>query len=101
MRISVDPKSPHFSSRAFEANVYLDGRQLYHCVTADDEAGIVECYRLDDQGRFVPEGEFLAMTTLYGRVTIILKDFDFDAWMRRRRDAAHADLMSRNCGIAY
>ena len=101
MRISADPKSPWFSSRAFEANVYLDGKPLHHCITADEEAGAVECYKLDDDGRLVHDGEFAATTTLHGRVAIIMKNFDFDAWMRRRRDAAHADLMSRNCGIAY
>ncbi|TFW15951.1 hypothetical protein [Duganella callida] len=95
MRISADPKSPHYSTCSRQATVFLNGEQLKHCVTADDEAGTAECYRLDANGEIFRDGEFAELQVLRGQVEIVLEDMDFDAWLRRRTERAHADFMAR------
>lgn len=99
MRISGDPKSPHYSSRSHLATIFLDGAQLKHCVTADDEAGTAECYRVDEHGFIFHDGEFAELEVLRGEVDIVLVDMDFDAWMRRRTERAHAEFIRRTSAL--
>lgn len=103
MRISADPKSPHYSSRLIAATVFLDGVPLKHCVTADDEAGMAECYYVDERGHILFDGEFAEMQVLRGQVDIVYPGMDFDAWMRRRAERAHAQYMDGHAagGVAY
>lgn len=93
MRISADPKHPAFSPIAYSSDVYLDGALLKLCVVADDVAGTVECYRTDEGGNIAYQGEACELVTRSGRVSIAYPGMDFDAWMRRRTDAAHQTMM--------
>lgn len=94
MRISADPKHPAFSPIAYSIDVYLDGVPLKLCVTADDVAGTVECYQVDESGNGIPDGEAWKLVTLRGRVSIACPGMNFDAWMRQRKDAAHRSMMA-------
>jgi hypothetical protein len=62
MRISVNRDDPGFTDRASECEIYLDGVKITHCITADEELGKAECYKLNEWGNpFISEanpGEF-------------------------------------------
>lgn len=49
MRITVDKDDPAFNPDFdyTKAMVFLNGEYLEHCVTADDELGMVLCYAYD------------------------------------------------------
>jgi hypothetical protein len=71
MRISVDPKDRGYDpvlSRT--ARVFLDGRPLTNCITADEEIGEAICYAIDEFGRLIAEGDRIKMETLKGVVKI-------------------------------
>lgn len=95
MRISADPKSPHYSSRCRHASVFLNGVPLKQCVTADEEAGTVECLPVDQRGDITHDGEFAELQVLRGQVHIVLVGMDFDTWMRRRTERNHDAFMAR------
>ena len=99
MRISADPKSPYWSSAAHGASVFLNGVPVTMCVTADDEAGTAECYATDESGNLRYDGECAELVTLRGHVEITIPGMDFDAWMRRRTERAHAEFMTRTAAL--
>ena len=104
MRISADSKHRDYSPASLHAKVYLDGVELRNCVTADEELGTAECFRMDSTGRLVANSCGDAeMETLRGQVrfdlsscTLPLEFIGFDAWMRARTDAAHNEYMAHN-----
>lgn len=75
MRVSVDKDDPGFigiGPTTPRYRVYLDDREVKLVITADDEAGIVICHKVDENGRAVlgPVPYELASETLRGRVRI-------------------------------
>ncbi len=82
MRISVRPSDPGYSAKAFGATVYLDGKKIKKCFTADDELGVVYCCELDEKGQVQidPENENnLKETEMRGNVEIVLPRDLFEA----------------------
>ena len=111
MRISVDPEDRGHMAAGILAKVFLNGSLLNLCVTADEEAGLVYCYKEDAAGYIaVSESGEPEFQTLHGQVRVDLSDctwpadlIGFDLWMRARTDRAHAEYMARHAagGIAY
>ncbi len=53
MKISVDKNNPNYRPDATAFTVYLDGKLLEHCVTADDKLGEAWIYQQDKHGIFI------------------------------------------------
>lgn len=62
MQVSVD-------SGDFGAKVYLDGRFLEYCISADDEKGEAVVYKRHD-GDYVVSGDSLEIETIHGNIRI-------------------------------
>lgn len=50
MRVSADIEDPDYSQAAELLQVFLDGAPVPVCIMADDDAGLVLCYKLDWNG---------------------------------------------------
>lgn len=77
MRVSVDKDDKGYSPYAHHVidKVYLNGVELTHIVTADDEAGLVVFYCTDDEGKYLlDDDEKLVTGTLTGDVEIVFKE---------------------------
>lgn len=73
MRISVKPDDPGYSPLAKDGYVFLDGRKLDMCFTADEELGMVWVYKKKDKGLcYLDEEGELAVECLKGHVQIVL-----------------------------
>ncbi len=72
MRLSVRKDDPGYDPRAFGARVYLDGKEITHCFTADEERGYALVYVLNENGQpFIDPGRREPRwTALYGDVVI-------------------------------
>jgi hypothetical protein len=72
MRISADEHDPGYEAYCRNRNVVvlLDGDPQRFAVTADEEAGVLVRYRLDDRGRPVFDGERLVRDVVLGRVEV-------------------------------
>jgi len=53
MRLSVDPIDPGYCRAGFGAKVFLDGVEISHVVTADEERRMVLVVKTDEDGRVV------------------------------------------------
>lgn len=73
MRLSID-ESHTYTKLKKElcriAQVYLDGERIEGCVMADEEAGCVELFKLDENGRPFAEAGEIATEVKYGKVEI-------------------------------
>ncbi|MNV42787.1 hypothetical protein D3C71_1344740 [compost metagenome] len=76
MRLSIDKRDPGFSHRAvgLKARIYLDGVEQTHCVTADEEEGLIVRYRLNEAGKPIVDeaNEAFVLETARGKVQIDL-----------------------------
>ena len=71
MRISVDPADPGYVQGSSIYQVYLDGRQLKDCVTADEERGNLICYKHENGKPVINKaGDEFVLETLQGKVEI-------------------------------
>lgn len=72
MRISADPHDPGYEAfcRNRRVVVLLDGDPQRFVVTADEEAGVIVRYRLDECGRPVFDDERLVKDVVLGRVEV-------------------------------
>ena len=52
-RLSIHKSDPGYSPQAYQAKVYVDGKELQHCFTADEELGVAFCYKKDEYGEFI------------------------------------------------
>lgn len=50
MRISVRKDDPGYQANAFDYCVFLDGKELEQCFTADEELGLAYCYQATSNG---------------------------------------------------
>ncbi len=83
MRLSVDPGDrAYFGS--VHAVVYLDGKPLKGCVTADEEAGEAFVFAKNAKGDYVIDlsGGAIVKERLQGEVRIECED-----WVRREAEA--------------
>jgi len=84
MRISTNPLDIAFSPFAHAGFVELDGDEVYQCITADEEEGIVICIC----SPYVKEGDGLKMYTRHGTVKIHFPNESLrqeaDAWVADR-----------------
>lgn len=75
MRISADKNDPDYHPASKTASVYLDGKPVERCFSADTDAGEVVCAKVDDKGRIkirLVDGEpTIATETLRGNVEIV------------------------------
>lgn len=74
MRLSVIEGDPGYHKKAHRFQATLDGKIAEFVVTADEERGIILCYKRGSDGRFVKspdKSEFLTETR-FGRVELWL-----------------------------
>lgn len=69
MRVSLRRSDPSYDPNA-DYDVFLDGSPLDHVITADEELGVVLCRSVDDQGRFIANGNEIVEVLHTGRVQI-------------------------------
>ena len=111
MRLSSDRDHPDYKPLWMGCLVFLDGELVDHCVHVDTEAGKVTVAVVDPltwRIKLDPvSGEVLTMVRR-GAVRVSNYRVDapkmgFDAWMRRRTNEAHKEMMAhaRLGGIAY
>ena len=74
MRVTVDRRDPAYDPEHRRAIVFLDGKRVERCITADDEAGLVVVHPVDDAGKIIidREKDEAVRQELRGRVRIIL-----------------------------
>ena len=72
MRITVLDNDPgrRINQKIERYTVYLDGVEVKHVFTADDEKGEVIAAVRDDRGHMKAERGIVKQQTLYGKVTI-------------------------------
>lgn len=68
--MKIDLDTP-FVTAAID-KIFLNGVQQTGCVMADDIVGVVERYKTDEKGKFIPDGEFVLMEVITGKVEIKL-----------------------------
>lgn len=74
MRVSVDKDDPGYSpaSYAIIDKIYLNGIEIKHVITADDDAGVIIFYCTDENGHYIIDDDDRLMTgTLSGDVEIV------------------------------
>jgi hypothetical protein len=73
MRLTVDDMNstdPEKQFAAMNAVIYLDGVPVHGCTIADEEAGYVERWVIDEQGHALMAGDTIATERAYGVVKI-------------------------------
>lgn len=50
--------------------VYLDGEELKHCQTADEEKGYAQCAKLDADGQYIINNDEFVTVDYFGKVEI-------------------------------
>lgn len=73
MRLSVRKNDPGYSRHSYRAKVFVDGKQIHNCFTADEEIGEAFCHAVDSDGKvfLAEDGISLATIVLKGKVQIV------------------------------
>lgn len=74
MRVSTREDDSGYTARACNYRVYLDGKKLKHCHTADEEKGEAHCFAHDGDGRPVcvlGGGGVIETEIKYGKVEVV------------------------------
>lgn len=75
MRVSVKKEDPGYREdiEVYGTKVFLDGKEIHHCFTADEETGEAFCY-VTKNGRDVlaEDGESILTVILKGKIEIVL-----------------------------
>ena len=74
MRVSVNSGDAGYKHDWHRYEAYLNDELCNHCVTADEELGIVEVYKKNEHGDFIINKDSLVTETLTGKVKIIKKE---------------------------
>lgn len=69
-RISVNKDDPGFSLEPHRYVVYLNGKRIKDCFTADEEQGYVDCYYRDNAGNFWINENRIVPMRMWGKVRI-------------------------------
>lgn len=72
MRMSVRAGDKGYCAEAFRARVFLDGVELRHCFTADEEKMEAHVYSTDAAGKLIREGDQVREEVKRGRVEIVV-----------------------------
>ena len=74
MRKSVRKNDPGYDLEAPKCKVFIDGKELYHCFTADEEEGKAWVYETDKFGHIIIDnyGEEPREKCLRGVVRIVM-----------------------------
>ena len=71
MRVSVNSWDKGYVQNPWDYEVYFNGVLNQHCLTADEELGEVTVYQVDENGKYIPTGNWNINTeTLKGEVVI-------------------------------
>lgn len=71
MRISICDDDPGYVEHPGEWEVFLDGKYLTNCLTADEEEGMAEVYTKDEDNKFIIGSlDRLVTHKVYGKITI-------------------------------
>ena len=71
MRVSIYKHDSGYVADPSSYSVFLNGRPLTSCVTADEERGLAICYALDKNKQLIIDGKGVLKTvTMYGIVEI-------------------------------
>lgn len=73
MRLSIDERESWTREQIeveHNCKVFLDGVQIKYCTVADEEQGYVERFKLNPQGEFVHNADYIEREKLYGKVVI-------------------------------
>ncbi|MCK4717888.1 MAG: hypothetical protein KAT70_04375 [Thermoplasmata archaeon] len=71
MRVSMDKRDPAYHPGNGKYWATLDGVELKHCVTADEERGMAMVYATDEDGRIeLSESGVILKEILHGEVKI-------------------------------
>lgn len=73
MRLSVNPDDVGFSPLALKTHVYLDGKRLLHCYTADEERGEALAYATHGDGTLVHDAGELLTERFTGVVRLVIE----------------------------
>jgi hypothetical protein len=79
MRVSTRKDDSGYIARAYNYRVYLNGEEITHCHTADEEKGEAHCFVYDVDGRPVRdlENDYLMKSEVkHGRV--VIKKIDYN-----------------------
>lgn len=76
MRVTCDRRDPAYAPEHRRAIVFLDGKRVERCITADDKEGMVIVHPVDDAGRLLVDREKqeLVRQELRGRVRIVIPE---------------------------
>lgn len=72
MRVSSDKEDPGYAFDTSGIVVYLNGKKVSNCITADDKEGIVIVYVEDKEGQLVLEKDCIKREELHGEVKLVL-----------------------------
>lgn len=70
MRVSVIESDPGYRYDAHLYNAFLDGKEIAHCFTADEEIGKAWAYATDNDGQYIISGDGLEIKEVTGSVVI-------------------------------
>ncbi len=76
MRLSTDKADPGYEEwqrlqlRGEHAKILLDGTEVEHCYTADDQEGFVKRGKLDADGKIFAIDDQIATEIVHGKVEI-------------------------------
>jgi len=107
MRLAADPFDPAYNQVAKGCKIFVNGVEMQHLLSADEEAGEVERVKFDTAGNVVIDAYgSVRSETIRGTIRIDLAACEFpawligfDTWMRQRTDRAHAKFMARTSSL--
>jgi hypothetical protein len=70
MRVSARTNDSGFVADRSGIKVFLNGEQIFDCILADEEAGIVVLRERDAAGKLIVDGDHLREVERSGRVVI-------------------------------
>lgn len=74
MRISSNIDDPGYDAWMDNAGrvirIFVNGDELQHCITADEEEGYVIRHARDEEGYFILDGDYIRSEIIHGDVQI-------------------------------
>ena len=74
MRVSIREDDKGYSKKAYDCVVYLDGKKVDDCFTADEELGEAHCFEKDSEGAYMltPDKKSIKEIIKKGDVKIVV-----------------------------
>ena len=71
MRVSCREKDLGYLPNTTKVKVFVDGKEVKYCFTADEELGKAYCYAIDEDGQLIADGNnTIKEIELSGKVVI-------------------------------